>query len=76
MTLWVFVQLHFVGNLLYIKDNTSEQQYSFITIKVSNRKHISTNQVVIIRSITESYKIAEGCAHVWDPISVYKWAYW
>jgi len=29
---------------------------------VSNRQHVSTNQVVIIRSITESYRIAEGCA--------------
>ena len=38
--------------LYYIKDSTSAQQYSFITIKVSNR-HVSTHQVVIIRSITE-----------------------
>ena len=56
--------------LLFIKDNTSAQQYSFITIKVSNRQHVSTNQVVIIRSIKEIYRIAEGCAHIWDPICV------
>ena len=60
----------------YIKGNTSAQQYSFSTIKVSNRQNVSTNQVVIIRSITERYRVAEGCAHIWDPISVYKWAYW
>ena len=50
----------------YVKDNTSAQQYSFITINMSNRQHVSTNQVVIIRSITEIYRITEGCAHIWD----------
>ena len=60
----------------YIKDSTSTQQYSFITIKVSDRQHVSTHQVVIIRSITESYRIVEGCAHICDPNSVYKRAYW
>ena len=58
------------------KGSMSAQQYSFITIKVSNRQHVSTHQVVIIRSITERCRIVEGCAHVWDPISVYKRAYW
>jgi len=60
----------------YTKDSTSAQQYSFITIKVSNRQHVSTHHEVIIRSITERYRIVEGCAHIWDPINVYKWAYW
>ena len=46
-----------------------------ITIKVSHRQHASTNQVVIIRSITYSHEITEGCVHIWDPISVYKWVY-
>ena len=54
---------------IHIKDNTSAQQYYFIAIKVSNKQHVSTNQVVIIRSITEIYRIEEGCAHIWDPIS-------
>ena len=32
-----------------------------ITIKVSHRQHVSTNQVFIIRSITQSHEITEGC---------------
>ena len=59
-----------LASSFYIKDSTSAQQYSFITIKVSNRQHVSTHQVVIIRSITERYRIIEGCAHMWDPICV------
>jgi len=44
--------------------------------EVSNRQHVSTHQGVIIRSITKRYRIVESCAHIWDPISVYKQTYW
>ena len=76
------LRLHNLSHFLYdtfvitviIVQRDATQSSLFIIIKVSNRQHVSTNQVAIIRSITEIYIIAEGCAHIWDPISVYKWA--
>ena len=59
----VFRYLLIIGTSIYKNRYVSTTDY-LITTKVSHRQHVSTTQVVIIRSITKSHKIAEGCALV------------
>jgi len=45
------------------RNDTSAQQF-FCYVNIYVRLHVSTIQVVIIRSLIENYRITEGCAHI------------